>query len=83
MKNNKLLIPSIGKQIIEAEINEVKSLVDSIKEKEIELTLLELKMILIKDLNIQILTNEDIDDLITPIKKYIKEENVRTVENFT
>lgn len=73
MKNDKLLIPNISTHIKEIEIQEVKSLVSSIKENKIELSLFELKHVLNKDLNIQILTNEELNDLLDPIKKFIKE----------
>ena len=70
MKDKDILIPNISKHIREAEINELKSLINSILKKQIYLSIDELKHILNKELNIQILTNEEVNKLLAPIRKY-------------
>lgn len=72
MKERKeILLPSITEHIKESEIFELKSFVDSIKNNRIRLSLIELKQILNKELNIQVLTNQEINELLDPIKEFI------------
>ncbi len=71
MRKNKIQIPNISRHIREAEISELKSLVDSILKEKIYLSIAELRHLLNKELNIQVLTNEEVNELVAPIKKYI------------
>ena len=74
MKIPKETISTINKNIKESEIFEVKSLVASIFENNITLTVSELKRIFNEELYIQVLSNKEVNDLIQPIKELIKYE---------
>ena len=70
-EKKEILIPSITENIKEIEIEELKSLVDSIRKKKIKLSFIALKQILNKELNIQVLSDKEINELINPIKEFI------------
>ena len=71
MENNEHLFPHIGHHIKEIEANELKSFVKEILKKETSLSIAELKRILNEELNIQVLSNEEVNEIISPIKRYI------------
>ncbi len=73
MKKEKkeILIPSITENIKEIEIQELKSVVNSIRNKKIYLSIIELKQILNRELNIQVLSDDEINELINPIREFI------------
>lgn len=73
MSDNRDINPfaNIGKHLKEIEVNELESFVEEILKKEVFLSIYELKRILNEELNIQVLSNEEINELIAPIKKFI------------